>query len=342
MNTRSRILRLVPLLAATALPAVAHPLTVTAPRSLLRWDEPATIVVAGESRTACGASAVRFDAPALQPQRRFLVVMRETCALSGAAVVEPFRQTIALPHLDTGTWTIGVDDGDNLTHDVSLEVVQLGTAQIEVASPGGHGTPTILRIRGFGCAPGQLAPLVHDGVVSLEIVTSCVGIPPPAAVLFEREANLGVLTPGPYEVRLVEATGAGDTLVRSRFTVPAGGCVPSPTTLCLMERFAVTATWSYSHPAPVSGAAGSLPIPGSAGSGLLWFFDRENAELTVKAVDGCAVNGHWWIYLASGSDVAYEVRVSDTVSGTQRVYRNAEGTRAPLVSDVVAFGGCGS
>lgn len=68
-----------------------------------------------------------------------------------------------------------------------------------------------------------------------------------------------------------------------------------------------------------------MPIPGSDNSGYFWFFDAANVELVVKALDGTTVDGHRWFFYGGLSDVEYEIRVTDTATGTRRVDRNPFG-----------------
>ena len=60
----------------------------------------------------------------------------------------------------------------------------------------------------------------------------------------------------------------------------------------------------------------------------------------VKVLDGCAINGHFWVFTAASTDVAYTVEVTDTLTGETVSYSNALGERAPAVTDVEAFSGC--
>ena len=63
-------------------------------------------------------------------------------------------------------------------------------------------------------------------------------------------------------------------------------CAAGPETLCLEDgRFRVAATWGT---AAAHGSARAVPL--NASSGSFWFFDEDNTELTVKIVDGCALN----------------------------------------------------
>ncbi|HYU34355.1 MAG TPA: hypothetical protein VEW48_19555 [Thermoanaerobaculia bacterium] len=45
-------------------------------------------------------------------------------------------------------------------------------------------------------------------------------------------------------------------------------------------------------------------------SGYFWFFSPGNAEVTVKVLDGRGVNGHWWVFLASMTNVEFTASVS--------------------------------
>jgi len=99
-----------------------------------------------------------------------------------------------------------------------------------------------------------------------------------------------------------------------QFALP---CVPDATTLCLGEgRFLVRAF--YDSGAGLTGAARALPL--TADSGGFWFFGPDNFELLVKVLDGCGVNGNFWIYAAGLTDVEVDLIVTDTWTGRVRVY----------------------
>ena len=82
-----------------------------------------------------------------------------------------------------------------------------------------------------------------------------------------------------------------------------------------------------------AGVLHAVPLADSEETGLLWFFTPDKAELTVKLLDGCDVNGRWWAFLSSSSTVEYEVTVADTVTGRSRVYRNELGDAPALLAD---------
>ena len=102
--------------------------------------------------------------------------------------------------------------------------------------------------------------------------------------------------------------------------------------LCLADgRFVVTAKWRLPDR---EGAA--TPIGWTGESGSFWFFSPGNVELLVKVLDGRAVNGHFWLFYASLSDVDFDLEVLDATSGQRRTYHNPRGTMASR-ADVDAF-----
>ncbi len=74
-------------------------------------------------------------------------------------------------------------------------------------------------------------------------------------------------------------------------------------------------------------------------SALLYFFDRDNAEVLVKVLDACAVNGHRWVFVAPVTDLAFNLHVRETAAnGDPWVHRNPRGGQtASTKSDVTAF-----
>ncbi|HUP22643.1 MAG TPA: FG-GAP repeat protein [Thermoanaerobaculia bacterium] len=119
----------------------------------------------------------------------------------------------------------------------------------------------------------------------------------------------------------------------------ADACPENTEELCLHGgRFQLSVEWT----APGGGSEGQgTVVPfGTADSGLFWFFEEENWELLVKVLDGCALNGHFWVFSAATTDVAYRLRVYDRVTKVERVYENPSGVLAKAVTDTEAFAGC--
>ncbi|MEA2601031.1 MAG: hypothetical protein QOF89_2023 [Acidobacteriota bacterium] len=120
----------------------------------------------------------------------------------------------------------------------------------------------------------------------------------------------------------------------------SAGChnAPDTTSLALRQgRFRAAATWRIGAGNTGTGKAAA---PAADGSGLFWFFGPDNWELLVKVIDGCALNGHYWVYAAASTDVEYTLTVTDTVTGHTARYENPLGRRAPAVTDTQAFPTC--
>ncbi|MEM6704877.1 MAG: choice-of-anchor B family protein [Acidobacteriota bacterium] len=137
-----------------------------------------------------------------------------------------------------------------------------------------------------------------------------------------------------YEVVAV-LNGQESEPVRTTLTAPEvpSSCTPSGGALCLSNgRFQVTVRWRT--PSGDEGTGGSLPLTGDTGG--FWYFDPANYELVVKVLDGRIINGSFWVFLGGLSDVAYDVTLVDTATGTVRTYSNPAGTLSSL-ADTSAF-----
>ena len=104
---------------------------------------------------------------------------------------------------------------------------------------------------------------------------------------------------------------------------------------------------------------GPVPTYGLGDSGMLiFFFEPDNPEVLLKVVDGCAVNGHWWVFGSAATDLEYGVTIQDyaTASLSPEGYLDVEAsnsydhhgggwitgdngysTRAGVISDTTAF-----
>jgi hypothetical protein len=106
-------------------------------------------------------------------------------------------------------------------------------------------------------------------------------------------------------------------------------------TLCLgpSGRFQVHVAWRN----PSNGETGTgSTLPLTKDTGAFWFFGNQNLELMVKVLDGTTLNGHFWVYGGSLSNVEYTLTVTDTLTGSERNYHNPAGQFASL-ADVEAF-----
>jgi hypothetical protein len=90
----------------------------------------------------------------------------------------------------------------------------------------------------------------------------------------------------------------------------------------------------WETPEGVSGSGQAFPITGDTGA--FWFFDAANIEIVVKVLDARAVNGRFWVFGGSLSNVAYAITVTDTQTGASRTYFNAQGNLGSF-ADTTAF-----
>ena len=77
-------------------------------------------------------------------------------------------------------------------------------------------------------------------------------------------------------------------------------------------------------------------------SGDFWFFDAANIEMVVKVLDGCALNGHYWVYAAGLTDVGVTTTVQDLRTGAEKSWMNPRGTLFEPIADTSAFATCDS
>jgi len=115
----------------------------------------------------------------------------------------------------------------------------------------------------------------------------------------------------------------------------AAACDEAPERLCLGEgRFAVEVDWrDFQGNQGIGQAQGLTPD-----TGYFWFFDSANVELVVKVLDGRAINGHFWVFYGSLSNVGYTLTVTDTATGRTKSYENPPG-RFASVGDTQALSG---
>ena len=127
----------------------------------------------------------------------------------------------------------------------------------------------------------------------------------------------------------------------------AQSCVPDAFTSCLNgNRFRVEVpSWRQRDGSTGKGMRVSF---GSTDTGLFWFFTPENWEVMIKVLNQCDNQGlaGYWVFGTATTDVEYEVRVTDTVTGRSRSYTNPLGQQAAAITDVNAFpaadGSCAS
>jgi photosystem II stability/assembly factor-like uncharacterized protein len=121
------------------------------------------------------------------------------------------------------------------------------------------------------------------------------------------------------------------------FCAPLGqvavACASNARTLCLnTQRFSATVVWRAAGGTLDNGQA----FPITDNTGAFWFFDPTNLELVVKVLDGRSVNGKFWVFYGSLTNVEFTLTVIDTLTGAVRTYFNSEG-QLVSVADTGAF-----
>ena len=109
-------------------------------------------------------------------------------------------------------------------------------------------------------------------------------------------------------------------------------CMPRTTKLVLDDNVEVSVCYATAEGVVGEGSAG---LWASGQAGLLWFGDRANAEVLVKVLNGCLINGHRWVFVGAASDLAFNLEVRDS-EGRTWTYRNPQGELASA-RDTTAF-----
>ena len=117
--------------------------------------------------------------------------------------------------------------------------------------------------------------------------------------------------------------------------VTAGDRCAEDDVLCL-GRFQIEVDWETGEARSGRGQPEQL----TTDSADFWFFDPTNIELVVKVLDGCAINGHHWVFAAGLTDVAVDLKVRDLQTGLEREWTSPLGTRFAPITETRAFATC--
>ena len=83
------------------------------------------------------------------------------------------------------------------------------------------------------------------------------------------------------------------------------------------------------------------PVQLTADTGYFWFFAASNVEFLIKILDGCGLNGRFWVFAGGLTDVRVEILVTDMGTGLTKRYSNPQGKPFQPIQDTAAFGICG-
>ena len=155
----------------------------------------------------------------------------------------------------------------------------------------------------------------------------------------------GIVDPPIYSLwRFDPATGsarvADDFLTQTPVSVTIDRRCPfGATSRCLLGgRFQAEVNWRDFED---RNGTGKLAPTGSSDSALFWFFEPSNWELLVKVIDGCAENGHFWVFAAGTTNVEHTLTVRDLQTGAVFTATNPLGAASSAVTATDAFPTCG-
>jgi hypothetical protein len=136
--------------------------------------------------------------------------------------------------------------------------------------------------------------------IDAKVSTPCPASPPS---FWLQRFLVGPLAAGTYTLAVYIDQ---DLAWSSQFTVTTD---TRPTEIFLGQgRFRVNVDWRD----PRAGAGPGFARPLTDESGYFWFFSPSGVELTVKVLDGRPINGHFWVFVASMTDVGFTLVVTDT------------------------------
>lgn len=250
-------------------------------------------------------------------------------------------------------WSINGLDWDQIT-----EWPVLGTSEIwSFLNLSGMAHPMHIHLVMFQVLDRQRFEIVDDKVVPLGE-----RVPPPAAEAGWKDT----VNVQPYDItrviaRFTDYAGRfpyhchvleheDHDMMRQFQTVAsaADACIGDDRTLCIDDhagdhRFRIEARYETAQAGGWSGHAHAVPLAdkGVTNGGLFWFFSPTNPELLVKVLDGCAINGHYWVYASAATNVGLRVTVTDTVTGREFARTSPDLTAAPPFQSTDALP-CGS
>lgn len=180
--------------------------------------------------------------------------------------------------------------------------------------------------------PVQWSLAIRGNVITVTAVFYPICPQPPLQA--RQEYNLGALPSGVYQIVLQSPAGVST----SSFLVSS----QTQGLALLADRFQVTlfhgATLSGSQ---ITGGTLAPTVQLSDHSGYFWMYDSGDMEVTVKMLDGSAVNGDFWLFAASMTDQPFVLKVVDTHTTCDgapcvRLYANPAGTNQNFI-DLAAF-----
>ena len=184
------------------------------------------------------------------------------------------------------------------------------------------------------CIPALAPATVTDHTVTLHVLPGPGVCPATPGNDSRTVVPVDGLAAGTYTIAAEQGGATLPVTGQTSFAVDG----PSPRYLYLQsELFQIDVAWTD----PASGTTQAAhPTWLSDESGTFWFFDSGNVELTVKILDGHTVNGHFWVFVASMTDVPFTLTVKQHCFGPlpcqEKSYVNPGGKNQNFL-DVNAF-----
>lgn len=288
---------------------------------------PTRLVLQGQD-PCCGVETRAFDR--LEVDGRTVRVYSRA-ALGGilGPPSPPYLFSVDAGLLDPGAWTVehvSLDlDGENPAVLVERDVtVGDGLLVRVVPARPTNVEPVALEVTGVGSCP-SLGPVE---IVGREVRTTwspggCLG--PPVVETLTTEP-FGPILAG--QRRAVVRQGIGSEVASLPFEV-----VPDPT-LLHGGRFRVQVFWEDQESQSGEGRLVQFP---SRESALYWFFSPENFEIAVKVLDGCAINGHYWVFASGSTNVGVDLFVQDLEKSRLETWSSPLGTPFETLTEIEAF-----
>jgi hypothetical protein len=215
-----------------------------------------------------------------------------------------WASALDLSPLPAGSYDVRVDDSGTILAAGSVVIAPdasgfQGEVTVSPRLPTSHDLVQ-LQVAIPPCALEVSPPYIAGDRVVVRLEAAGVGLCPPPPVA-PAQFSIGPLPAGSYTALYVLN---GVTTVTQSFSVIA----PALELDLLQKRFRAT----LQRGAPGTAVATAVRL--TEESGYFWFFDRDNAEVTLKMLDGRSVNGHFWVYAASMTDLPFTLTITDLAS----------------------------
>jgi PKD repeat protein len=144
---------------------------------------------------------------------------------------------------------------------------------------------------------------------------------------------------GALTMQLAVSNGQQTAFKTKQFQITGGpsGCLSGPTHLCLEgNRFQVDVAWTTPQGQTGTGQAVGL----TADTGYFWFFNSANVEMVIKILNACGFNQKFWVFAGGLTNVKVDIMVTDTKTGTVKLYSNLQGVPFKPIQDTSALATC--